>query len=221
MDFSKLRLGELVAGAAGVLLLIVMFLPWYGVAGLGGGLSQALGSSGFDTTLSAWESLSVLRLLLLLTVIAAIAGAVLAMTQRSVALPVAASVIITALGLLAALLVLFRLVNEPGPDELFDIRFGAYLGFLLTAAIALGGFMSMRDEGASFSQAANDLQSRGAGGSPAGDDIPTQPAPPAGTPGPGSPPGQPTAPPPTAPPGTPGGQAPPPSPPSGQPPAGT
>lgn len=211
MDFSKLRLGELIAGAAGVLLFVDVFLPWYAIGSLGGGLSEELARAArVDTTVSAWGILGFTRLLLLLTALAAIAAAVIALTQRSVALPVAASVIVTALGVLATLMVLYRLVNEPGPDELFDIKFGAYLGFLLTAAIAFGGFLSMQDEGASFSQAATDLQGRGHGpGQPGGSsDIPTQPAPPAGgspAQGPGG-----SVPPAGSGPAGPGGQAPPP-----------
>ena len=33
MELSRLRHGELIAGAAGVVLLVVMFLDWYAVGG--------------------------------------------------------------------------------------------------------------------------------------------------------------------------------------------
>lgn len=206
MDFNRLRLGELVAGAAGVLLLIVMFLSWYGFAGLGGGLGRALVESpGFDVTRNAWEMFSFIDLLLFVTAVAAIGAAAITGTQRSVALPVAASVIVTALGVLTTLLVLYRVLNEPGPDEIIDVMLGAYLGVIACAAIALGGFMSMRDEGTSFSQAASQLQQDrpGSGGAAGPGDVPTQPAPPpAPPPPPATGTGEPPPPPPGAPPRT-------------------
>jgi len=193
MDFNNLRLGELVAGAAGILLLIVMiFFPWYSL----GGLEEAIGGvASVDSSINALAAFGLLDILLFLTAVAAIGAAVLAGTQSSVALPVAASVVVTALGLLVTLLVLFRIVNTPGFGGLLDPSLGVYLGLLLCAAIALGGFMSMRDEGTGFGQAASGLRTDSA-------DPPTRPAPPAQA-----------SPPPTEPPP---GQAPPPS---GPPPA--
>jgi hypothetical protein len=146
MDLSKLRPGEMLAAAAGVLLFIAMFLSWYDVGGgLGGGISGRL--SGFDTTASAWQSFAFLDVLLFLTAVAAVGVAVLAGTQRSVAVPVAASVVVTLLGLVATLLVLYRLLNEPFPvpDRFVSIELGAYLGFILCALIAVGGFLSMQE----------------------------------------------------------------------------
>ena len=185
MDLSKLRAGELLAGLAGAALLIVMFLPWYGLAGLsepfGGALAR---QAGIPTTANAWRAFDLIDILLFLTVVAAVGAAVVAATQQSVALPVAASVILTALGVLVTGLVLYRLVNEPGSDQFIDIRFGAYLGFVLCARVALGGFMSMQEEGTSFGQAADQLQGRGAAAPPP---PPAQPPPETPPPG-GSPP---------------------------------
>ncbi len=219
MDFNKLRLGEVVAGVAGVLLLIVMFFSWYRVGGLGGGLTDVLArQSGLDITANAWQSFRLLDILLLITALAGIASAVLTGTQRSVALPVAASVAVTALGVLATVLVLFRIIDQPGPNAFISVAFGAYLGLLLCALIALGGFMSMRDEGTTFSQAAAEMQGRRGDGGPAG--TAAQPsaggAPPVG----GTDPAPPTTPPPGSPPPGPGGQAPPPGSPPPGPPAG-
>ena len=146
MDLTKLRPGEVLAGVAGVALLVVMFLPWYGVAGLsepfGGALAR---QAGIPTTVNAWRAFDVIDVLMFLTVVAAVGSAVVAATQQSVALPVAASVVVTALGVLVTGLVLYRLVNEPGSDALIEVRFGAYLGLVLCALIALGGLMSMQE----------------------------------------------------------------------------
>ena len=66
--------------------------------------------------------------------------------RRSPALPVAAGVITMTLGALATLLVLYRILNQPGPNDLVEVELGAYLGFLSVLAITAGGYRSLRDE---------------------------------------------------------------------------
>ena len=175
MDLGRLRLGEAVAAAAGIALLVVMFLPWYAPnAQLG--LAAASAGHRLDHSFSAWEAFGILDLLLLATALAAIGAAVLAGTQRAVALPVAAGVVVTALGVFVAVLVLYRLVNEPlGPDSLTDIRFGAYVGLALCAMIALGGFASMQEQGTTLADVAPGLSRAGDRSQPP---VRTRPAPP-------------------------------------------
>ncbi len=193
MDFSRLRTGELIAGICGVLLLIVMFFSWYGIGGAAGSI---LSAANVDTTVNAWKAFDFIDIILFITAIVAIGAAVLAASGRSVALPVAASVVVTVLGIIVALLVLYRIINQPGPNDVVDVKFGAYLGFLVCLGIAGGGFMAMADEGTSLGDAA-----RGATGG--GTARPAQPAPPPAAPPAGG----------AAPPPAPGGgeSAPPPS----------
>jgi hypothetical protein len=180
MDFSKLRTGDLIAAVCGVLLLIVMFFAWYGGEGAEAGAE----------TWNAWEAFGFIDLLLFLTAMIAIGAAVLAASGRSIALPIAASVIVTILGIVVTLLVLYRLINEPGgvtvfgteiniPDKLIDIKIGAYLGFLLCIGIAVGGFLSMAEEGTTPG-AAPQGQVQPPPAAPAGapGSTPEQPAPP-------------------------------------------
>ena len=54
--------------------------------------------------------------------------------------------ITSTLGALATLLVLYRILNQPGPNDFVEVKFGAFLGFLSVLAIAAGGYRSMRDE---------------------------------------------------------------------------
>jgi hypothetical protein len=190
MDFSKLRTGELIAGVCGVLLLIVMFFSWYGIGGAAGNI---LSAANVDTTVNAWKAFDFIDIVLFVTALVAIGAAVLAASGRSVALPVAASVVVTVLGIIVALLVLYRIINQPGPNDVVDVKFGAYLGFLLCLGIAGGGFLSMADEGAAV----------GGAGRTTAAAPPPQPAPP---PSGGEPPaGGHSAPPPSAPP--PGGSS--------------
>lgn len=141
MDTTRLRFGETIAAVSAVILFIVMFLHWYGVK---------------DTSISvsAWRAFSYTDLICLLAIIVAIGLALLTMSQQSVALPVATSVITTVIGGIAALLVLYRILNQPGPNDIVTVKFWAYIGFLAAAGIAVGGYQSMREEGTTFGDAA-------------------------------------------------------------------
>lgn len=145
MDTSRLRFGETIAAASAVILFIVMFLDWYGVKG------TSIGAS-------AWKVFSYTDLICLLAIIVAIGLALLTMSRQSVALPVAASVITTVIGGIAALLVLYRIINQPGPNDIVTVKFWAYIGFLAAAGIAVGGYQSMREEGTTFGDAAGGVR---------------------------------------------------------------
>jgi hypothetical protein len=201
-DYNRLRFGETVAAGSAILLFFCLFLNWYS-ASLGNA-AKALGFTGkvpdISTSVSGWQAFSYTDLLLLLLIIVAVALAVLKATERTPALPVAGSVILTAFGALMTLLVLYRIVNQPGPNNVVNVEYGAYIGFLLTAGITYGGFLSMREEGTSFSdakaQAEDMVGSRGTTTPPAS-------APPASSSTPGSTAPPSTAPPAAAPPATP------------------
>jgi hypothetical protein len=143
MELSRLRLGELIAAAGGLALLFVLFLDWYAA----GGLTEVSGRNiQISVGFSAWEAFGITDLLLALAGATAVMLAVLTASRRSPALPVAASVVTTAVGGLATLLVLYRILNQPGPNEFIEVKFPAFLGFLCVLAITGGGWLSMRDE---------------------------------------------------------------------------
>jgi hypothetical protein len=188
MDTTKLRLGELIAGVSAILLFIVMFFHWYGIkTGLssqGSAIFKSITGQSVGSTVgvSAWQIYSYTDLLLLLLIILAIGMVVLSATERSAAVPISLNAIVTAFGGLMTLIVLYRLINQPGPNEFVTVKFWGYFGLLLTAGIAVGSFLAMRDEGTSFSDTARSLQgATGAGGAP----QPPPAAPPAGQPAPG------------------------------------
>jgi hypothetical protein len=193
MDLSRLRTGERIAAGAAVLLFIDMFLHWYkadignvipGVRDLGVGVPLTAHAS-------AWQAFSILDIYLLIVILVAVGMAFLSATQRSVALPVAASVITTVLAAIATFIVFMRLIDQPGPDKIIDIELWAWVGFILCALIVYGGWRSMRDEGTNLQDAR--VQAERA---IRGDRVPTRPAPP---PEPLGTPGEQDAPPPTAP----------------------
>jgi hypothetical protein len=132
VDINRLRAGERIAGVSALALFGLMFLNWY-----------AFG----DTGVTAWNMYSTIDWVLLLVIVVVLLMTGLTALGRTVALPVALSVIATVLALLALAFVLYRtLLNQPGPDSVIDLRFGAYLGVLATAGIAFGSYLSMADE---------------------------------------------------------------------------
>jgi hypothetical protein len=154
MDLTRLRLGEVTAAVAGLVLLFDLFvLKWYEFtpSGSGSNLNEATGVSirnlpGAATAHNGWTSLTGLRWIILLTVVVALGLAVVTLTQRSTALPVSASVLATGLGVFTALLILYRIINQPGPNELASVDLGAWLGFLAAVGVGCGGFQAMREE---------------------------------------------------------------------------
>ena len=65
MDFSKLGVGDQIAAVSGLVLLVVMFLPWYGVDVNVAGFSAS-------TSVTAWESMSFIDILLFLVALVAV-----------------------------------------------------------------------------------------------------------------------------------------------------
>ncbi|HEX2015371.1 MAG TPA: hypothetical protein VGN69_01665 [Solirubrobacteraceae bacterium] len=173
-DFNRLRLGERIAAASGLALFIFMFFfKWFGLKGRLGDLAAA---GGYNSGFNAWHGLTIVRWFLLLAVIIAIGSAVLTATQRTVALPVAGSVLTAAIGILVSILVFIRvIVNHPFPHDLVGTKAGAYLGLLSCIGIAVGGWLAMRDEGATFSQAGAQLD-RSLGNAGRGQSRPAPPA---------------------------------------------
>jgi hypothetical protein len=151
MDFSRVRAGELLAGISGVALFVFMFFAWFGVEGIPGGVRFG--------SVSAWEAFDFIDLVLILAVIAAVGLVVLSAAQSSVNLPVAASAITAGLGILATLLVLYRILDPPQIAEGVETtrKVGLYLGVAGCAGIAIGGWMAMQEEGTTFGGEADRL----------------------------------------------------------------
>lgn len=172
MDTGRLRTGELIAAAAGVLLFIVMFLPWFGfdVGGAASDVAEDFGVALPDVDQSvnfnAWESFDFIDLVLLLTVIVAVGLGVMAAMAQTVNLPVAASALTAGLGILSTVLVLYRVIDPVGEA---GRKFWLWVGLVLCAAIAYGGWRSMQEEGTTFGGEADRL---------GGDEPPAPPPPP-------------------------------------------
>lgn len=182
MDVDRLSTGEKIAGVAAILLFISMFLAWFGFETPG----NELGISA-SFTINAWESFDFIDLVLLVTVIVTL-GAVLAQASDSdIDFPLLP--VVAVLGGLSTLLVLYRIIDPPGE---LDREFGVFLGLILSALLAYGGYRAMQEEGSSFGEVGDRFSGgRGGSGGPGspGAGGPTQPpssTPPPPPPGPQS-----------------------------------
>ena len=72
-------------------------------------------TGGIDTGANAWQAFGFIDIVLFVTILVAIGGAVIAANATSVNTPVAISAITCGLGILSVLLILFRIVDPPGP----------------------------------------------------------------------------------------------------------
>ncbi|MCW3014541.1 MAG: hypothetical protein JWO02_1633 [Solirubrobacterales bacterium] len=129
-----------ILGASGVALFLFLLLPWYGVD-LGGELGAAAALANVDTTASAWQAFSYTDILLFLTAAAAIATFVLTGQHHEQAGNAAKAA--AGLGVLCTLLVLYRIVNQPGPNDFISVKFGAFLGLIACAGVAYGAVQTM------------------------------------------------------------------------------
>jgi hypothetical protein len=128
MDVRRLGRGELLAGASAAGLLAVMFLAWFGGR-------------------SAWEALTIGRVLLVAVALLALTLVGLALTARPVAMATSAGAITVGVTALALVLLLYRIVvDEPGPDAGSAIGPGAYLGLLFVLGCGAGAWRALADE---------------------------------------------------------------------------
>jgi hypothetical protein len=135
----RLRIGEVVAGVAGVVLLASMFLDWYTIS------SAAVLGDG-ERGVSAWSAFTVVDVFLAIVALLGIALAVSQVVGRGPALPVGIGVIATTLALAGALLLLYRIVNQPGPNDVIGVGAGAWLGLAACLGVFAGGWLALSDE---------------------------------------------------------------------------
>jgi hypothetical protein len=193
MDFTRLSQGEKVAGVSGILLILFMFIfKWFGLeVNVVGPPGLGFAASG-EATRNAWGSYGFIDIVLFITALAAIGLALLAASEAEMGLPVAASAIVAGLGILSVVLIVISIISPPdfgadlsGTGIDHTRKIGVWLGLITAAAIAVGGYMAMQEEGTTF----GDEASRFGGGGDAGAGTPPPPPPPTSSaPPPSSPP---------------------------------
>jgi hypothetical protein len=162
---GRLRAGEAIAMVAAILLFVLMFFDWYGAKAttsaetLGGVVTGTGGGS-------AWDTLEVIPLFLMLAIVVAVGAAILRLggSDWKPAIPPAAAVCV--LGLLASVLILIRIVDPPGPSGALSelayestLKLPVFLALAAALGIAYGGRRAMGEEGVSFASIGKKLES--------------------------------------------------------------
>jgi hypothetical protein len=167
MSDSRLRPGHLVALVGAAMTALALWLPWYAISlpqelrraaadGAAGGLPPTLGALTREliTVLpehieaTGWQALDGgdVALLVLAAVVAAAvllaAGAAAPGIQVDLA---GATRVATVAGAAAAGFVLLKLVDQPGPNEIVSVRYGAWAALAGGALMLAGGAMASLD----------------------------------------------------------------------------
>ena len=128
MDVRRLRSGELMTAASAAGLAVVLFADWFG------------GHSG-------WSTMTVGRVLLVLTIALALALVVFTLSARAVSVATTAGIVTIGIGTLALLYLVYRVgIDEPGRNALVSVDAGAYLGLISLLAILGGAWRALADE---------------------------------------------------------------------------
>jgi hypothetical protein len=155
MDLRRLRAGEWTAAVAGVVLLASLFLPWYE--------QLDSGSVGFSPdvtppTLTGWEALAVNDVLLAAAAVFAIVTLLVTASQPVPAVPIFLDALMALAGVIATVLMLVRVGFLPeGADSREP---GLWVGLAGALGIAVGGWISMRDQRLSRPARPTDLTGR-------------------------------------------------------------
>ena len=127
MDLRRSRPADWPAGLGGAALLVSLFLPWYG-----------------EPSATGWESFAVLDVILAALALVGIALTLASLTQRTTAVPIAFAAFSILAGIIAALLVLIRLLNLPGDADGREI--GPFIALVAALGVFLGGYAASRDQ---------------------------------------------------------------------------
>ena len=134
-----------------------MFFHWFGSKDAG---ELQL----FSISRNAWESLSYIPIILVITIVTTLVAAVMRLTNTVLRIPINA--VVAVLGIVSMLLVLFRIIQPPSFGSFREIwgtitiegtvQFPIFLALLAAAGIGVGGCLAMREENFSVS----DLRTR-------------------------------------------------------------
>jgi uncharacterized membrane protein YedE/YeeE len=129
VSLRRLRLGELLATAGAVCLVVSLTLPWYENA---------------EGKLDAWSTFGPAVVLLILAAVAALALLLATIAERTPALPVAAAVWGVLFGLVGVVAAIVRVLERP--DHATSLCAGAWLALVGAVMVLLGAWQSIGDE---------------------------------------------------------------------------
>jgi uncharacterized membrane protein len=156
MNLDRLSNGQRIASISALLLFVLMFLDWFGT-------KSSVDSFGlFSVGRSSWEALDYIPVVLLIAIVAALAVAALSLANAFGRASTPANAVVAILGLVSALLILFRVIDPPNFGGFGDpfgpvtyegtVQFPMFLALLAAVGIAFGGCWAMREGGVSFAE---------------------------------------------------------------------
>jgi hypothetical protein len=164
---AELIQADLIAGVAGVVLVIAIFLPWFGPSEaaeraleearevterFGGGPVQSP-----DLTENAWEAFTFVDWVLLVTALVGIRAGVASLARPGGRSTVGATAVTAGLGIISSLLVLYRVINPIGEASR---EYGLFIGFFAALGVAVGGWLALEEGTRSSGGAADSIGSR-------------------------------------------------------------
>jgi len=149
-EFAPQQRADLLAGVAGLVLLISMFLPWFG---LSEAAEQALQEAEEvterfqgepldepDVNENAWQAFTFVDWILLIAALGGIRAGVAALARHGGRSPIGATAVTAGLGAVAALLILYRVINPIGEA---GREYGIFIGLIAAIGVAAGGWLSL------------------------------------------------------------------------------
>ncbi len=137
MDFRRVRVWDWLTALTGVVLLISLWLPWYGVVGINA---------------NAWEAFAYDDIILALAALGAIALVPITASQRAAAFPRLWARWLMWLALVAAILAVIRLISLPGVDTILaggaahiTRKAGVFIGTAAAIVLVVFDWRSRRD----------------------------------------------------------------------------
>ena len=151
---NRPRPADVLAGVGGVVLLGSLWLKWYGFDAdalvpkgeLEGPAKNLVDTALATADITAWQAFSVTDVLLALFALLAIGVPLTSALARRPAKPVAFTVLGSVGGVLAVLLVLYRLVDQPGSNALVAVKAGAWIGMAGAVLTLVGSWLAMADD---------------------------------------------------------------------------
>ncbi len=164
MDLRRLRAGEWIAAAAGAVLIVSLFLPWYEAGPL-------------DAT--AWEAFSIFDVLLFVAGAIGVGVLLITASQGTAAVGIATQSLAFLITGPIAVATLIRVLNLPGDLDAAGAGRAAFawVGLLAALGVAVGSLVAMRDERISSPESPTDPTGLPIEAPP---EIETLPAPPQG-----------------------------------------
>ena len=129
MDLRRVRNGDWIALASGVVLIVALFLPWY----------EAGGETG-----SAWETLAVVDVVLLVCALFGVAQWFFTVQQPTPAVPLAIAGLGAWAGVVATLFVLIRLIDAPADG--LAVEYGVFVALAASLGLFTGAWRALGDE---------------------------------------------------------------------------